>query len=57
MLGLTASASVANTCTAAGSTDTITAITNSQRTGYTFTAATDDSTETYDAAGRTYELL
>ena len=57
MLGLTASATVANTWTASpgsGSRDTVTALidTAGQRTGYTYAAATDDSTETYDAAGR-----
>ena len=54
MLGLTASATVANTWTAAGSRDSVTALVDAvgTRTGYTYTAAADDSTETYDAAGK-----
>jgi YD repeat-containing protein len=52
MLGFTASATAPTTWTAAGSTDTVTAITNGQRTGYTYTAASDDSVETYDATGK-----
>ncbi len=54
MLGFTASATVANTWTAAGSRDTVTAQVDAvgTRTGYTLSAADDDSTETYDAAGR-----
>jgi YD repeat-containing protein len=54
MLGFTASTTVANTWTAIGSRDTVTALVDAvgQRTGYTLTAASDDSAETYDATGK-----
>jgi YD repeat-containing protein len=54
MLGLTASTATANTWTASGSRDTVTALVDAlgTRTGYTLTAAADDSVETYDATGK-----
>ncbi len=53
-LGLTASTTTANTWTATSGRDTITAIVDATgiRTGYTLTAADDDSTETYDQSGK-----
>jgi YD repeat-containing protein len=54
MLGLTASTTAANTWTTPTSRDTVTATVDvvGTRTGYTLTAAADDSTETYDATGK-----
>ena len=58
ILGLAASTTVANTWTAAGSRDTVTALVDAvgTRTGYTITAAADDSVETYDATGKLLTL-
>lgn len=54
MRGLSRSASVANTWTSVSSRDTVVALADAagQRTGYTYAAATDDGTETYDAGGK-----
>jgi YD repeat-containing protein len=53
-LGLTASTTTANTWTATSGRDTVAAIVDATgtRTGWTLTAADDDSTETYDQSGK-----
>jgi YD repeat-containing protein len=54
MQSLLPSQTTANAWTAAGSRDAVTAIVDGtgQRTGFTYAAAEDDSTETYDASGK-----
>jgi YD repeat-containing protein len=54
MQSLLPSQTTANAWTAAGSRDVVTAIVDGagQRTGFTYAAADDDSTETYDQSGK-----